>query len=199
MGALGRDAALLHDEHRVIEAFFAVELESHPADVDPRASILGDAIFVGHLPSTIEEIIRCQSQAMASPRVLRRIVGPEPGHIGVETRAADHPGRLIDDAGMSRVGARVRHPIASFLVERPAGQEPRMSGAGQAPVGETGLDLGGGECPAVDRRHGQVGVEEVRGDVRRNPRLRCGAGPPRGAIDRNTSSSRPRGHRPRLA
>ena len=87
IGALGRAGRLLHDEDRVIQALFAVELEADPAGVDARAGILGQAEFVRRLPSAVEEVVGRQPQAVAAAGVLGGVVRPEPGDVGVEARA----------------------------------------------------------------------------------------------------------------
>ena len=94
---------------------------------------------MGRLPAAIEEIIGSQPQAVTAPGVLRRIVGPEPRHVGVEGRAADHPGRRrLMMRGVPPVRARVRRTFASFFVERPASQQLRTGRPRQGPVARIG-------------------------------------------------------------
>src|SRR5687767_13103827 len=73
-------------------------------------------------PAAIVEIVRRETQRVATFRVLGWIVVAIPRNLGLKARAADHPCCVIDDAAMMTFARDVDHAIALFLGEWPAGE-----------------------------------------------------------------------------
>ena len=82
---------------------------------------------------------------------------------GVEGGASDHPGSAVDDQAVPATDD-VPDPIATLLVERPAGDRT-FGRCLQSSCLEAGHRLGRPDRPVVDDGHCDVAIQEFRGDA----------------------------------
>ena len=106
---------------------------------------------------------------MAAERVGFRFVTAEPRDVGVERRPTDHPGGVIDDPAVPSLSRRVGDAVPLLLRERPErGQVVPRGTGGLEPLSPVLKSLGDflrAQGPGVDRRSGEIAVEELRRDA----------------------------------
>src|SRR6185436_10743196 len=110
---------------------------------------------------------------VAACGVLPRVVIPKARHVGVEARAANHPGTVINDPPMPSTAGCIRHAFAAFLAQWPAGEHAPAARGLEAVLREAFADFLIAQGAPVNHRHREVAIEEMLRDARLRHRTKA--------------------------